>query len=76
MSGEIAAVTGEVLKNASVVTKLKDVANANPIAAAAVGVVVLGLATWGSYKLLSSLVGKTEKVVVVHAPPVAPAAEA
>lgn len=76
MSGEIAVVAGEVLKNASVVTKLKDVASANPIAAASVGVVVLGLATWGSYKLLSSLIGKPEKVTVVHVAPVAPAAEA
>lgn len=69
MSGEIAVVAGEVLKNASLVTKAKDIANANPIAAAAVGVVVLGLATWGSYKLLTGLIGRPEKVVVVQAPP-------
>lgn len=82
MSTEITTATvavGEVLKNASVVTKLKDVANAHPIAAAVVGVGVLGLATWGSWKLLSGFIGKapTEKVILVQAAnPAAPAAPA
>jgi len=75
MSGEIAVVVGEAVKNASVVTKIKDIASANPIAAASVGVVVLGLATWGSYKLLSSLIAKPEKVVVIQAVPAAPSVE-
>jgi predicted DNA-binding protein with PD1-like motif len=82
MSTEITTATvavGEVLKNASVVTKLKDVANAHPIAAAVVGVGVLGLATWGTYKLLSGFIGRSqpEKVILVQAPaPSAPATPA
>jgi len=82
MSTEITTagvVVGEVLKNASVVTKLKDVANAHPITAAVTGVVVLGLATWGSYKLLTGLIGRApvEKVILVQAAaPAAPAAPA
>lgn len=82
MSTEIttaSVVVGEVLKNASIVTKLKDVANAHPITAAVVGVSVLGLATWGSYKLLSGLIGKApvEKIIVVQAPaaPATPVAD-
>lgn len=80
MSTEIttaSVVVGEVLKNATIVTKLKDVANAHPITAAVVGVSVLGLATWGSFKLLSSFVGRApaEKVIIVQAQaPATPAA--
>ena len=63
MSSEVTLVVGEVLKNASLVTKAKDIAAANPIAAAVVGTVVLGAAVWGSYKLLSGFIGKPDKPV-------------
>lgn len=77
MSSEVAVVVGEVVKNASILVKAKDIANAHPIAAATVGVVTLGLATWGTYTAFKAMFGSKEKeIIVVQAtqPPASPSA--
>lgn len=69
MSAEILNVTAEVVRNASIVVRAKNLANAHPIAAAAVGTATVGMAAFGTYKAVRHLIKrKTKSAVVVQAP--------
>lgn len=48
----VTQIAAETIRNASLLAKAKDIAQAHPIGALAVGVVVGGAALFGGYKLM------------------------
>lgn len=66
MSSAIIEVTANVVRNATVVDKLKTLASAHPIGAAVAGGITVGLAGFGAYKLSRKLFKKKPEPVVVQ----------